>query len=186
MQTLNAVIIHRSCIVLQGLRNILNSKNIPVIEMIQDCPALPASVKKWKETLLIVDASCLGSVQPHYPLLKKNRNLILGIAADQEVQDLSWKYDEMVLLSDSITVINRKIDSLLQSIRGRPVTSRLTGRETDILRLVAQGESNKQIAEKLFISIHTVITHRKHITEKLGIKTIAGLTLYAVINNLAD
>lgn len=60
----------------------------------------------------------------------------------------------------------------------------LSERELDILKAVAGGYSNKEIADKLFISINTVITHRKNITEKLGIKTIAGLTVYAIMNNI--
>ena len=54
------------------------------------------------------------------------------------------------------------------------------------MQLVALGNSNKEIAEKLFISIHTVISHRKNITEKLGIKSISGLTVYAILNKLID
>lgn len=60
----------------------------------------------------------------------------------------------------------------------------LSDRESDILKLVAKGLSNKEIADQLCISINTVITHRKNITEKLGIKSIAGLTVYAMINGL--
>ena len=60
----------------------------------------------------------------------------------------------------------------------------LSERETDVLKAVALGYSNKEIADKLFISINTVITHRKNITEKLDIKSIAGLTVYAIMNNL--
>jgi DNA-binding CsgD family transcriptional regulator len=60
----------------------------------------------------------------------------------------------------------------------------ISQREKDVLRLVALGMTNKEIGEKLFISSHTVITHRKNITSKLGIKTIAGLTVYALINRL--
>jgi DNA-binding CsgD family transcriptional regulator len=60
----------------------------------------------------------------------------------------------------------------------------LSTRETDILKEVAMGFSNKEIAERLFISINTVITHRKNITEKLGIKSISGLTVYALMNQL--
>ncbi len=59
----------------------------------------------------------------------------------------------------------------------------LSEREIDILKTVAMGLSNKEIADQLFISVNTVITHRKNITEKLGIKTIAGLTVFAILNN---
>lgn len=62
----------------------------------------------------------------------------------------------------------------------------LTERETDVLKLVAFGKINKEIANELFISIHTVISHRKNITEKLGIKSISGLTVYAILNKLID
>ena len=62
----------------------------------------------------------------------------------------------------------------------------LTNREKDVLKLVASGYSNKKIAEELFISVHTVISHRKNITEKSGIKSISGLTVYAILNNLID
>ncbi len=59
----------------------------------------------------------------------------------------------------------------------------LSSREIEILTLIAQGYSNKEIANNLHISINTVITHRKNITDKLDIKTIAGLTVYAIMNN---
>jgi len=51
---------------------------------------------------------------------------------------------------------------------------------------VAKGMLNKEIADFYNISIHTVITHRKNITRKTGIKTVAGLTVYALLNNLID
>jgi len=62
----------------------------------------------------------------------------------------------------------------------------LSDREIDVLKAVAQGYSNKEIAEKLFISTNTVITHRKNITDKLGIKTIAGLTVYAIMKKIIE
>ncbi len=60
----------------------------------------------------------------------------------------------------------------------------LTAREVDVLKLVARGFINKQIADKLSISLHTVISHRKNITRKLGIRTVSGLTMYAMLNGL--
>lgn len=60
----------------------------------------------------------------------------------------------------------------------------LSEREREIVKLVALGFSNKEIADKLFLSIHTITTHRKNISRKLGIKTISGLTIYAVLNEI--
>ena len=60
----------------------------------------------------------------------------------------------------------------------------LSIREKDILAEVARGYTNKEIADRLYISIHTVITHRRNITRKLKIHSVAGLTIYAVANNL--
>jgi DNA-binding NarL/FixJ family response regulator len=62
----------------------------------------------------------------------------------------------------------------------------LSKRETEILRNLALGLTNQEIADKLFLSIHTVMTHRKKITRKLAIKTVSGLTVYALMNKLVD
>lgn len=62
----------------------------------------------------------------------------------------------------------------------------LTLREIEVLRLVTEGFINKEIADKLGISLTTVISHRKNITEKLGIKSVSGLTIYAVMNGYTD
>lgn len=58
--------------------------------------------------------------------------------------------------------------------------------ERQTLAAIARGLSNKEIAYKLNISIHTVVSHRKNIVRKTGIKTVPGLTLYAYINNLVS
>lgn len=60
----------------------------------------------------------------------------------------------------------------------------LSPRETDVLQLIVTGITNKEIADKLNISLNTVLSHRKNITSKLGIKTISGLTYYAIMNGL--
>lgn len=58
----------------------------------------------------------------------------------------------------------------------------LSAREIEVLVLIAQGMINKEIADRLGISLTTVISHRKNITEKLGIRSVSGLTIYAVMN----
>ncbi len=62
----------------------------------------------------------------------------------------------------------------------------LSEREKDILIALAQGLINKEIADRLCISTHTVISHRKNIVRKTGIKTVSGLTLYALFNNFVS
>ena len=60
----------------------------------------------------------------------------------------------------------------------------LSPREKEVVKLVSTGFINKEIAEELQISLHTVISHRKNITEKLSIKTVSGLTTYAIMNGI--
>jgi DNA-binding CsgD family transcriptional regulator len=60
----------------------------------------------------------------------------------------------------------------------------LSERESEVLVLVARGLSSKEIADELNISIHTVNSHRKNITHKTGIKSVAGLAVYAMLHNL--
>jgi DNA-binding NarL/FixJ family response regulator len=62
----------------------------------------------------------------------------------------------------------------------------LSQREKEIIRCVVKGLSNKEIAEELFISIHTVITHRRNIARKLEIHSPTLLTVYAIVNKLVD
>ena len=87
------------------------------------------------------------------------------------------------LIEDDILVpvVGRLEDSVAAA---RPEGEELSAREKEILVCVAGGMLNKEIADKFCISIYTVITHRKNITRKTGIKTVAGLTVYALLNNL--
>lgn len=62
----------------------------------------------------------------------------------------------------------------------------LSPREVDVLRLITHGYINKEIADKLNISLTTVISHRKNITEKLGIKSVSGLAIYAVLHGYVE
>ena len=98
------------------------------------------------------------------------------------------QYDGAVGLYDDPVAIVRKLRESLSSREESPESEGydLSAREKDILVCVAKGMLNKEIADHYNISIHTVITHRKNITRKTGIKTVAGLTVYALLNNLID
>ena len=90
-------------------------------------------------------------------------------------------------LSEEKEVITGKIRRLMDlhvSSLSTSASSELTQREKTIVRQVSLGLTNKQIAEELFLSTHTVTTHRKNISSKLGIKSVSGLTVYAIVNNI--
>jgi DNA-binding CsgD family transcriptional regulator len=67
-----------------------------------------------------------------------------------------------------------------------PETTHLTGRELEVIRLIEQEYSNKQIAERLFISERTVETHRKNIFRKTKTNSVIGLIKYAYVNKLVN
>lgn len=67
-----------------------------------------------------------------------------------------------------------------------PQLSVLGEREKDIIRCVAQGMANKEIADALCLSVHTVATHRRNISSKLGIHSTAGITIFAILHHLVD
>jgi DNA-binding NarL/FixJ family response regulator len=90
-------------------------------------------------------------------------------------------------LSEGKELITGKIKRLMDLHASSLSTSsslELTQREKTIVRQVSLGLTNKQIAEELFLSTHTVTTHRKNISSKLGIKSVSGLTVYAIVNNI--
>ena len=82
-----------------------------------------------------------------------------------------------------VPVVSRMED---ESDAPRGEGGELSAREKEILVAVAKGMLNKEIVDLYNISIYTVISHRKNITRKTGIKTVAGLTVYALLNNLID
>ena len=98
------------------------------------------------------------------------------------------QYDEVISLYDEPTAIIRKLRAAIESQQesSHNDSNELSSREKEILVCVAKGMLNKEIADKFNLSIYTVITHRKNITRKTGIKTVAGLTVYALLNNLID
>ena len=79
--------------------------------------------------------------------------------------------------------ISTRLNDIIRSVERCETVSE---REKDIIVCLVQGMSNEEIAEHLFISVNTVITHRRNIARKLQIHSVAGLTIYAIANNLID
>ena len=98
-------------------------------------------------------------------------------------------FEETISICDDQEVISAKINRLLcneteeAEENGQEVLSQ---REKEIITCVVKGMTNKAIADQLFLSIHTVITHRRNIARKLQIHSPAGLTIYAIVNKLVE
>lgn len=88
---------------------------------------------------------------------------------------------EMKSRKDDVSV---KISNMIHQNPGEEET--LSDREKEVIVSLVQGMTNKEIAEHLFISVNTVITHRRNIAKKLQIHSAAGLTIYAIVNHLVD
>jgi DNA-binding CsgD family transcriptional regulator len=116
------------------------------------------------------------------------KNQIIYILVTDHTQNVlrKSKFDGILNKNQSKEKIISTLEDIFTQEQGENSQnySLLSDRETEVLKLVALGYTNQEIADKLFISKHTVISHRKNITSKLGIKTVSGLTVYAVLNNL--
>lgn len=99
------------------------------------------------------------------------------------------EYDAHFAIYDDIDVIAERLELLLKNeeeATGDNEQEALSQREKEIITCVVKGMTNKAIADKLFLSIHTVITHRRNIARKLQIHSSAGLTIYAIVNKLVE
>ena len=97
--------------------------------------------------------------------------------------------DDSINIHGNQALIISKVNELLNSFGTKSdnqTASELTKYEIDVLQLDVKGLANKEVTDKLCISIHTVISHRKDISEKTGVKSASGLTMYAVLKNIID
>jgi Response regulator containing a CheY-like receiver domain and an HTH DNA-binding domain len=97
-------------------------------------------------------------------------------------------FDETINVFDSVENLKEKFDKLLDPESGNAGedTNTLSAREKEIIVCVVKGFTNKEIANSLFLSTHTVISHRRNIARKLEIHSSAGLTIYAIMNKLVE
>ena len=94
-------------------------------------------------------------------------------------------------LDDSAEEIAQKLQRLTnppepEAAEGEEGQQLLSQREKEIVVCVVKGMTNREIADRLFLSTHTVVTHRRNIARKLQIHSASGLTIYAIVNKLVE
>lgn len=187
------LVVEHSEIIRQGILSILKTQSFNYeVSFFDSAREISEQVRLGKVDILLVNPSAyFDSKGERIKLLRQEAinfgfKLIALVYAYFDEQLLSL-FDDVIYINDDEEKIFGKLEKISESSNQTPdedESATLSQRELDVVRLVALGKSNREIAEELFISIHTVISHRKNITNKLGIKSVSGLTIYAVINKL--
>ena len=191
MRRYRVAIVEPSPIIAEGLASMLSScDDMEVV-------SVSRSLRSWVEygAMRKADVVVIGSqllcalTQPLRVAVEELQGVTVVMLSttvcDEEV--LRW-VDGVVNIYDDGQALARKLRAALDKDATNQYSDShdLSERERDVLILVAKGMANKEIADRLNISIHTVMSHRKNITHKTGIKSVAGLTVYALLNNLLD
>ncbi len=168
-----------------GLKNILADLFLPdAISLFPNFEEYYLNEKEFQPDFIFLNSTLYVAHNEYFQGLKSK----LIILKENETNSFSA---QSVLASMEITASQSEIVEQLEKIFLSRINhaiaenqEELSSREKEVLKLVAIGRLNKQIADKLNISSHTVISHRKNITRKLSIKTVSGLTVYALLNGL--
>jgi DNA-binding NarL/FixJ family response regulator len=186
------IICEASEIITIGLYDILQGMaGCDVVARLDNPEQLGEKILACDANMLIINPILLGHSERNLPsqLVKEHPQLsVIAIVTTYIDPSLLKPYDAVIEINDSKPKIINKIGQIVKSIDKKETNDdvELSKREIDVLVAVAKGMMNKEIADQMNISIHTVISHRKNITRKTGIKSVSGLTVYALLNNLID
>ena len=185
------IICEASEVITIGLADIIDSMaQFDVVARLDNPEHLSEKMVSADANLLIINPSLLGFQNKSF-LSQINKEhpqvAIVALVTTHLDHAILTPYNGVIEISDTRSKIMSKMEEFAQSETAKNADDvELSKRETDVLVAVAKGMMNKEIADQMNISIHTVISHRKNITRKTGIKSVSGLTVYALLNNLID
>ncbi|GHU73091.1 helix-turn-helix transcriptional regulator [Bacteroidia bacterium] len=145
------------------------------------------SVLQWqKPDLLLVNPLVFNLISLQQIKKEAGNPALKCVAIQSALADTSLfkLFDEVIGLYDSVEQINEKLTNLISQPEEENRLESLTVREKGIIVCIVKGMTNKEIADKLHLSTHTVISHRRNIATKLQIHSASGLTIYAIVNKL--
>jgi DNA-binding NarL/FixJ family response regulator len=186
------IICEPSEIVANGLSETINGMaGFAVVQRVDTPDRLSEKILAVDANILIVNPILLGFSERNLPsqLIKEYPHLtVIAMVTTYMEEQVLKQYNGIIELNDSKLKIINKLNQIVQTDDKTEKNDdvELSKREIDVLVAVAKGMMNKEIADRMNISIHTVISHRKNITRKTGIKSVSGLTVYALLNNLID
>ncbi len=187
---INIAVLEPSQIIYEGLSNIfLKSGQYFQLLRIDTFDELKKYIEKKKLDVIIINPSQIQNKDKEFIALKNDQTDTCWVALvytffNQKMLSLFDKTIHITDTPDSIISLINKLNDSNSPNSSAAGHEQLSDREIEVLKLVTAGLSNKEIADKLFISIHTVISHRKNISQKTGIKSQSGLTIYAILNKI--
>ena len=167
-------------------------KQVSIVSQLDSLDRLEEKLVSYNPDILIINPLLIAfGTNEHFLKICRDFSNVIPIALVSSYVDANVlkQFKEVIELNDSKQKVISKIFNLLSDNKlsqDKPESVELSNRETDVLIALVKGLTNKEISDKLFISVHTVITHRKNIIRKTGIKSVSGLTVYALLNNLVD
>lgn len=179
------LIVEPSEVIVSGLKTILDGQiRFKLLEPEMGIDQLEERIIATQPDIVLINPTLIKSPTD---VRADHQMAVLALVYQYVERDVLKLYDGVIDIRDSRAVI---IETLAKAPADESEQStsnyELTKRETAVLVELAQGKTNKEIADALNVSVHTVISHRKNITHKTGIKSVAGLTVYAMLNNLID
>ncbi len=177
------IVVHSNDIVRKGLSSIV--RGIAGIRVVEQANLGEFDFRASDILGYMFESSALSHFKTLGGVCAKSKPKGILIYADSKRIDSDLPFIETNFSTDRIIDIVKETFSNSKTFLENQ-DNELSMREVDVLKCVALGMSNKEIAEKLFISIHTVITHRKNITAKLDIKSASGLTIYAIMEGYIE
>ena len=185
MSKVKIIIADYSVIVREGLIKIIQEEGDFEITEIDNARQLKRNLNRTNPDLLLIGSDFITSQDETAKTQSKDfETIIITRYNDTNIANP----DCSISLTSSKEIIRNKVNACLKKAglnqKTKIESNDLSKREMTILKEVALGRTSKEIAEKLFISNHTVLTHRKNIYRKLQIKTASGLTVYAILNNM--
>ena len=185
------IICEASEIIAIGLAEIIDGMaQFDVVARLDSPEHLFEKITATDANLLILDPMLLGFHSKDFlsQLGKEHPNMvIIALVSSYLDHSMLTPFGGVIEINDTKSKVISKMNEFAQSEATKNTDDvELSKRETDVLIAVAKGMMNKEIADQMNISIHTVISHRKNITRKTGIKSVSGLTVYALLNNLID
>ncbi|WP_277345468.1 response regulator transcription factor [Maribellus sediminis] len=178
------VIIHPAEIIRKGISSLLEDFQSVRISCFPDFSKLNMQeLKAAQKLLLIVPANCRYAQELLELRTSIGEHELVGVLTNDKEKCEDNAFDHLIPIDVPAKQLIQIAEGFFES-DDTDNSGELTIREKEVLRLIALGNTNKTIADTLFISTHTVISHRKNITEKLGIKSIPGLTVYAIIQKI--